>query len=134
MLEKSIKKIKNKPILGHGTGTFKTIYDKDIRRKNFNEEGVLNDIITDDWKYDHMTPHNNYLFIAFELGIIGLLIFLSIFYYKIKQLIRHKHGIHKILLPISYMLLMFIDSYFFIFTITASYIYLLTIYIKYHPD
>ena len=134
MLEKSIKKIKNKPILGHGTGTFKTIYDKDIRRKNFNEEGVLNDIITDDWKYDHMTPHNNYLFIAFELGIIGLLIFLSIFYHKIKQLIRHKHGIHKILLPISYMLLMFIDSYFFIFTITASYIYLLTIYIKYSPD
>lgn len=134
MFDKSINKIKNKPILGHGTGSFKTIYDKEIKRKNFDEEGVLSNVINDDWKYNHMTPHNNYLFIAFELGIIGLYIFLSMFYHKIKELRRHKHGIHKILLPISYMLLMFIDSYFFIFTITASYIYLLTIYIKYKPD
>ena len=82
----------------------------------------------------HTTPHNQYLYVWFELGILGLLLLFSIFFHQIRELFKKKDGIHRILLPLSFMFLMLIDSYFFIFILTSCYIFLFTIYTKYQQE
>ena len=62
-----------KPIFGYGTGSFSEVF-KDYTNTTYD----LN---------KHKTPHNNYLYILLELGLIGLITFLSIFYYQIKNLL-----------------------------------------------
>ena len=115
--KESLNRIIKKPILGYGTGSFGTIFKNEVKSgHNFSQ---------------HRTPHNQYLYVWFELGILGLLLLLSIFYYQIKELFRKKDGIHRLLLPLSFMFLMLIDSYFFIFILTSCYIFLFTIYTKY---
>ena len=78
-----------------------------------------------------MTPHNNYLFILYELGLIGLFLLALIFYYKIKTLIFRRFSYQTILLPISFLFLMTIDSYLYIFSILVMYIYMYTLFINY---
>ena len=104
-----------RPIFGYGTGSFKTVFLNNIKSiKSFTYPN-----------FDHHTPHNNYLYIFFELGLVGLLIFLSIFYFKIRDIIRKKSAkIFVIILPLFYLFLMIIDSYFFIFTITVMYMFM----------
>ena len=58
-------------------------------------------------RYNHKTPHNNYLYVWIELGILGLIILLSIFYFQIRELIKLKDGFIRILLPIMYLAIMF---------------------------
>jgi len=116
-VKESMKRILKKPLLGYGTGSFGTIFN--------------NEIDSDYSFYTHTTPHNNYLYIWFEVGILGLLLLLSIFYHQIKELFKKQDGIHRTLLPLSFMFLMLVDSYFFIFTLTICYIFLYTIYSKY---
>jgi len=119
-VKESLKRIKQKPILGYGTGSFGTIFDKEVKSGH-------------DFQF-HRTPHNQYLYVWFELGILGLLLLLSIFYYQIKELIGKKDGIHRALLPLSFMFLMLVDSYFFIFILTIAYIFLYTIYSRYESE
>ena len=78
----------------------------------------------------HTTPHNQYLYVWFEIGIFGLLLLLSIFFHQIRELFKKKNGTHRILLPLSFMFLMLVDSYFFIFTLTSCYFFVYTIYSK----
>jgi O-antigen ligase len=117
-VEESIKLIKQKPIFGHGTGSFSSVF----------KENVLSN-------YDfikHKTPHNNFLYIFFEIGLLGLIIFLSLFYYQVKYLIKDSSNIiHLICLPFFYFFLMLFDSYLFVFTITIFYIFMFTIYSGY---
>ena len=75
-----------------------------------------------------MTPHNQYLYVWFELGFFGLLLLLLIFALQIKELLKKKDSFYRLLLPISFMLLLLVDSYFFIFIGTITYIYLYTIF------
>ncbi|MDP7567635.1 MAG: hypothetical protein QF383_04540, partial [Flavobacteriales bacterium] len=82
----------------------------------------------------HTTPHNQYIYVWFELGILGLGLLLFIFYHQIKELFRKKDGIHRSLLPLSFMFLMLVDSYFFIFILTIAYIFLHTIYSRYESE
>lgn len=111
------KRIMKKPFFGHGTGSFSTVFDEQVNSgHNFKE---------------HITPHNNYLFVFFELGLLGLISLLFIFYFQIKELLKLKDAAHRVILPLSFMFLMLIDSYFFIFTLTVTYMYLHTIYAKY---
>ena len=119
-VKESLNRIIKKPILGYGTGSFGTIFN--------------NEVTSGHVFYTHTTPHNQYLYVWFELGILGLLLLLSIFYYQIKELLKKKDGIHRILLPLSFMFLMLIDSYFFIFILTSCYIFLFTIYSKYQQE
>ena len=106
-----------KPFFGYGTGSFSAIFDKEVNSgHNFKE---------------HITPHNNYLFVFFELGLLGLISLLFIFYFQIKELLKFKDAIHREILPLSFMFLMLIDSYLFIFILTITYIYLYTVYSKY---
>jgi len=120
VVKESLYRIIKKPILGYGTGSFGTIFNNEVK------SGHVFDT--------HTTPHNQYLYVWFELGILGLLLLLSIFYHQIKELFKKKDGIHRILLPLSFMFLMLIDSYFFIFILTSCYIFLFTIYTKYQQE
>ena len=120
VVKESLDRIIKKPILGYGTGSFGTIFKNEVK------SGHVFDT--------HTTPHNQYLYVWFELGIFGLLLLLSIFFHQIRELFKKKDGIHRILLPLSFMFLMLIDSYFFIFILTSCYIFLFTIYSKYQQE
>ena len=114
----SLKLIKQKPIFGHGTGSFSAVF----------KENVLSD-------YDfikHKTPHNNFLYILFEIGLLGFVVFLLLFYYQVKYLIKDcSDVIHILCLPVFYLFLMLFDSYLFVFSITIFYIFMFTIYSGY---
>lgn len=116
----SLNRIIEKPIFGFGTGSFGTIFNEQVKSVH---------------RFDkHTTPHNQYLYVWFELGILGLVLLLLIFYLQIKELFRKKDGIHRVLLPLSFMFLMLVDSYFFIFILTICYIFLYTIYSRYQQE
>jgi len=119
-VKESMTRILEKPLLGYGTGGFGTIFKNEVKSGH---------IFT-----KQTTPHNQYLYVWFELGLLGLVLLLSIFYYQLKELFRKKDGIHRILLPLSFMFLMLVDSYFFIFILTICYIFLYTIYSRYQEE
>ncbi|MGY8986981.1 MAG: O-antigen ligase family protein [Flavobacteriales bacterium] len=119
-IKESINYIKKKPILGYGTGSFGTIFKKEI--KSGHEYLV------------HTTPHNTYLYVWFEIGIFGLIILLSIFYFQIKSLSKLEYSFHRILLPIGFMTIMLFDAYLFSFVLTIFYIYFFTVYNNYKVD
>ena len=86
-----------------------------LKGENFNGNKYANDAIKKGCKYAiidevdsghdfyiHTTPHNQYLYVWFELGIFGLILLLLIFYHQIKDLLEKKDGIHRVLLPISF--------------------------------
>ena len=119
-IKESLNRIIEKPIFGFGTGSFGTIFDEQVKSGH---------------KFDrHTTPHNQYLYVWFELGLVGLVLLLLIFYYQLKELFRKKDGAHRVLLPLSFMLLMLVDSYFFIFILTTCYMFLYTIYTRYQHE
>ena len=119
-IKESLNRILEKPIFGYGTGSFGTIFYEQV------DSGHMFDT--------HTTPHNQYLYVWFELGILGLVLLLLIFYYQIKELFRKKDGSHRALLPLSFMFLMLVDSYLFIFILTICYMFLYTIYSRYHQE
>ena len=115
-VKESFKRIIKKPLTGHGTGSFKSILEQEMMPQSDTTH--------------HFTPHNNYLFVSFEIGVLGLLVLLSIFYHQIKDLNLMSYSKHRILLPIIFLLLMMVDSYVFIPTVCITYVYLYTIYSK----
>ena len=119
-VRESVNRILQKPIWGYGTGSFGKIFIDEVDSGH-------------DFQL-HTSPHNQYLYVWFELGILGLILLLFIFYHQIKELFRKKDGIHRALLPISFMFLMLVDSYFFIFILTIAYIFLYTIYSRYESE
>ena len=119
-VKESLKRIIEKPILGYGTGSFGTIFNEQVKSGHIFDK--------------HTTPHNQYLYVWFELGILGLVLLLLIFYLQAKELFRKKDGIHRLLLPLSFMFLMLVDSYFFIFILTICYMFLYTIYSRYQQE
>ena len=119
-VRESFNRILEKPILGYGTGSFGKIFIDEVDSGH-------------DFQL-HTTPHNQYLYVWFELGILGLILLLLIFYHQIKELFKKQDGIHRVLLPLSFMFLMLVDSYFFIFILTIAYIFLYTIYSRYESE
>lgn len=113
----SMELIPKKIFFGYGTGSFSS---------NFLNN---NDHVLEYPNFEHKTPHNNFLYVLFELGLFGLILFLSIFYFQIKEL-RNKNLINneKILLPLFMLFLMLFDSYMFIFSITLFYIFMYKIF------
>ena len=119
-VKESLDRIIKNPILGYGTGSFGTIFNDEVNSGHYFDK--------------YTTPHNQYLYVWFELGILGILLLLSIFFHQIRDLFKMKDGMHRILLPLSFMFLMLVDSYFFIFILTIAYIYLFTIYSRYQSE
>ena len=122
--KESLSRILEKPILGYGTGSFGTIFNNEVNSSH------LYDLPT----APRGTPHNQYLYVWFELGVLGLVLLILIFYHQLKELYSKKDGIHRILLPLSFMFLMLVDSYFFIFILTICYMFLYTIYSRYQQE
>ena len=119
LLEETIILIKKNPIFGYGTGSFT------------DEFGSVNEETQKVVSNQHKTPHNNYLYVWFELGILGLIVFLSIFYFQIKELIKKADGIFLILFPIMFLIIMFTDSYLFSQNTLVLYLFLSVITINY---
>jgi len=115
-IKESIKGIMKRPLTGHGTGSFKTILTEEMAPQKPAQQ--------------HFTPHNNYLFVFFELGVLGLIVLLAIFYYQFKALNLMTHNKQRLLLPTIFLLLMLVDAYLFIPTVCITYVYLYTIYSK----
>lgn len=66
--------IQQQPLLGYGTSSFKNVYSAHVAPKYT------------DWRGEPASdPHNQYLFVWLENGLIGLLIFLAYIYTAIRQ-------------------------------------------------
>ncbi len=70
----TLKLIKQKPILGYGTSSFKSVYGQYVTA---HYQGWRALTTTD--------PHNIYLYVCLENGIIGLMIFLSYIFIAVRQ-------------------------------------------------
>jgi O-antigen ligase len=93
--------IKKNPIIGVGTGDFPSEYKK-INIKN--TPGLPNTT----------NPHNMYTLVAFNLGTIGIISMLSIFYYQIKLSFNSSNKFIRdvgITLPLLFLVIMWSDSY-----------------------
>jgi O-antigen ligase len=93
--------IKKNPILGVGTGDFPLEYKK-VNQKN-----------TPDLP-NATNPHNMYILILMQLGIMGLVSFGSIFYFQIKQSFLSKNKFIRdvgLTLPLLYLVIMWSDTY-----------------------
>jgi O-antigen ligase len=97
----SLEVIKQNPIIGIGTGDFPSEYKKINQINSPNFENA-----------DH--PHNMYILITTQLGLIGLVSMLSIFYYQIKLSFYSSNRFIKdlgIALPLMFLVIMWGDSY-----------------------
>ena len=93
--------IKENPIIGVGTGDFPSEYKK------------INDIKSI-WMVPTTNPHNMYVLIAMQFGLVGIVSMLSIFYYQIKLSFNSKNRLMKdlgIALPLMFLVIMWSDSY-----------------------
>ncbi len=93
--------IKENPIIGIGTGDFPSEYKK------------INQINTPQLPTT-TNPHNMYILITMQLGLIGLVSMLSIFYYQIKLSFYSSNRFIKdlgIALPLMFLVIMWSDSY-----------------------
>jgi O-antigen ligase len=93
--------IKSNPVLGVGTGGFRSEYYK------------INQINTPTLP-NTTNPHNMYIWILTQLGFTGLISFLMIFYYQIKSHHRSSNRFVRdfgLALPILFLIIMFSDSY-----------------------
>ena len=98
----SWKVIKENPIIGIGTGDFPIEYKKIYQIK---EQALIPNT---------KNPHNMYILIVMELGIIGLISMLSIFYYQIKLSFNSSNRFIRdvgITLPLLFLVIMWSDSY-----------------------
>lgn len=115
----SIQKIKEKPLFGHGTGSF------------VEELSNMGDHALASLQSQHNTPHNNFLFVFFELGIIGLTLLALIFYYQIKEYKNRSYSKIRILFPLLFLLAMCSDSFLQNHNSAILYIYLSTTFSVY---
>ena len=93
--------IKKNPIIGIGTGDFPQEYLK-INQQNSPERRATSN------------PHNMYILVLMELGIVGLISMLAIFYYQFKLSVNSPKKIIRdsgFTLPVLFLVVMFSDSY-----------------------
>ncbi len=114
--QSTLQKIALNPIYGYGTGSWRAEMNKTF--SNFNNI-----------KKEHKTPHNNFLYVFFEIGVLGIITLINLFYLMHKELRRK--GFFKSHLVISYATLMLFDSYMTISIISIAFIYLFVISANY---
>ena len=115
----SIEIIKQNPFIGVGTGDFPSEYKK------------INTINTPNLP-NTTNPHNMYILVASQLGIIGLISFLSIFYYQVKLSRRSSSRFIRdvgIAMPLLFLVILLSDSYLLghyttlVYAIFSSFLY-----------
>ena len=93
--------IKENPLIGVGTGDFPNEYMRINEQYTPNLKTAVN-------------PHNMYALISVQLGLVGLISMLSIFYFQIKASFHEKNNLYRDLglaLPLSFLVIMLSDSY-----------------------
>ena len=117
----TLNKICEKPamnLIGHGTGSW---------RSEMNESfDYFNSMLE-----KHITPHNNYLYIFFEIGVLGFIALIWFFYEMYRKFKTKAHKFFSRSLVFSYTALMLFDCYMLIFIISIAYIYLFIISVNY---
>jgi O-antigen ligase len=115
----TLEMIKNNPLIGVGTGDFPIEYEK---INLVNSPAVKSTV----------QPHNMYLYVQAQLGIIGLVSLLWIFFTQVKialasnNLFNHNVGVA---LPVLFLLIMLSDTYLLghftsnLFILFSSFIY-----------
>jgi O-antigen ligase len=94
--------IKQNPIIGVGTGDFPT---------EFKKAGDKNKNLPGSWPTN---PHNMYNLVTIQLGVIGLVSFLLIFYYQFRLSLQGSSRYIRdvgFTLPALFLVIMFSDSY-----------------------
>ena len=117
----TLNKICEKPaknLMGHGTGSWRSEMNESFDYFN-SVDG------------NHTTPHNNYLYVFFEIGVLGFIALSYFFYAMYCKLKIQDHKFFSRNLVVSYTALMLFDSYMLIFIISIAYIYLFTISVNY---
>jgi len=113
-LGNSVQIIKENPIFGVGTGDFPKEYER------IHQELTPNSKIT-------VNPHNMYILVLTQTGLIGLISLLSIFVYQIRFAIRSNDIIQQklgIVLPVLFIVIMFSESYLLGHFTTTLFIFL----------
>jgi len=93
--------IMDNPLIGIGTGDFPKEYLK-VNKKNTPQ------VVTT------RNPHNMYILILMQLGFIGLVSFLLIFYYQIVYSFKSHNKFYRdvgLAIPLLFLLIMFSESY-----------------------
>ena len=92
--------IKEHPLFGVGTGDFPEEYERINRIRSPNVVSTVN-------------PHNNYLLVQAQFGVIGLLSLLYIFYCQIRYSRNTQNSFRhlRLALPIFFLIIMLFDSY-----------------------
>ena len=101
-LVNSIDIIKKNPFIGVGTGDLPNEFLK-VSIMNNNRDSIRTN-----------NPHNMYSLVLIQLGLLGLLSFLSIFYFQIKQSFLSPSRFMRdvgITLPLLFLIIMFGESY-----------------------
>lgn len=114
----SLEIISQAPILGVGTGDFASAYAQ------VNDEKSPGGRTTDN-------PHNQYILVLCQFGIIGLLVLLSVFLVQILQAFDRKDEWHRLRLafPVFFLSIMLTESYLvvyetgFLFSLIGSVLY-----------
>lgn len=116
--------VESSPVFGVGTGDFKIAYEA---VNNKNSPGIE----------IPPHPHNMYMLVAAQLGIVGLLVFLSMFYFQIKQAMRCSDPVLQAVgigMPLLFMVIMLSDAYLLGHYTTLLFVFFSAIlYKKYAP-
>jgi O-antigen ligase len=79
--ENTVALIRERPLLGYGTGSFAKVYSERVRTRY------------DDWRGEPSTdPHNQYLMILTENGLVGLAAFLGVIALAFRTALRSPDG------------------------------------------
>ena len=109
----SLEIIKKHPFIGVGTGDFPQEYKK---VNMVNSPSIANTT----------NPHNMYILITVQSGLLGLISFLSIFYFQFKTAFRSTNILVRnvgFALPMMFLVIMFSDSYLLGHYTTLMYIF-----------
>jgi len=100
-LVNSFELIKNSPLIGVGTGDFPDEYDK---VNKINTPQLISTV----------QPHNMYILVLSQFGLLGLVSFLAMFYYQFKIASESQNHLIKnvgIAIPVLFLVIMWSDSY-----------------------
>lgn len=102
--ENSWEVIKKNPLLGVGTGDFKAEYGK------VNKKASPTMVVTDN-------PHNQYVMVLCQFGLLGLVSLLAIFFLQFRQAFTLQDGLERIRVafPVLFLVIMLTESYLIVY-------------------
>jgi len=100
--QNTLELIQQKPLLGYGTSSFKNAYSSHVAAKY------------QDWRGESASdPHNQYLFVWLENGLVGLLLFLAYIYTAIRQgAIQKSYGVIAASVLVAFAVTSLFNSHF----------------------